>query len=200
MATKGQNIGKTAPIISLSAHLNDVTNEIVGSEILTYTNNSPQKLGFIWMQLDQNLFKLDSRGNKQVPLVNDVQASRNWGQGQVFDAGYKIKSVKILSTPKGSKITTEVAAKFLIDDTRMQVFLPTDLSANGGQLKLKIEYSFISPDYGSDRMGSSGSNQKWQDLTIAQWYPRMCVYDDMIGWNTLPYTGPERILPGVWRF
>jgi hypothetical protein len=179
----------------LSAHLNDVTNEIVGSEILTYTNNSPQKLGFIWMQLDQNLFKLDSRGNKQVPLVNDVQASRNWGQGQVFDAGYKIKSVKILSTPKGSKITTEVAAKFLIDDTRMQVFLPTDLSANGGQLKLKIEYSFISPDYGSDRMGiiqqgeARGQSKNGKIFQVGQWYPRMCVYDDIIGWNTLPYTG-----------
>lgn len=48
----------------LSARLNDETNEITGTEILTYTNNSPQKLGFIWMQLDQNLFKLDSRGNK----------------------------------------------------------------------------------------------------------------------------------------
>ncbi|MDB5155126.1 MAG: family metallopeptidase, partial [Mucilaginibacter sp.] len=46
----------------LSAKLNDETNEITGSEILTYTNNSPQKLGFLWMQLDQNLFRSDSRG------------------------------------------------------------------------------------------------------------------------------------------
>jgi uncharacterized iron-regulated membrane protein len=60
----------------LSAKLDTAKNEITGSEILTYTNNSPQKLGFIWMQLDQNLFKLDSRGNKQVPLVTgDVQSS-----------------------------------------------------------------------------------------------------------------------------
>src|SRR5476651_890914 len=87
----------------LSATLHDDINEVVGSEILTYTNNSPQKLGFIWMQLDQNLFKLDSRGNKQVGLnAAGLQQSRNWGRGQVFDAGYKIKSVKILSTAKGS--------------------------------------------------------------------------------------------------
>jgi hypothetical protein len=178
----------------LSATLHDATNEVVGSEVLTYTNNSPYKLGFIWMQLDQNLFKLDSRGNKQVPLNSaGVQQSRNWGRGQVFDAGYKIKSVKILSTAKG--VTTETDAKYLINDTRMQVYLPTELAGNGGQLKLKIEYSFISPDYGSDRMGiilegtDPGQSKNGKIFQVAQWYPRMCVYDDLQGWNTLPYTG-----------
>ncbi|MGZ3757679.1 MAG: M1 family metallopeptidase [Mucilaginibacter sp.] len=181
----------------LAAKLNDITNEITGTEVLTYTNNSPQKMDFIWMQLDQNLFKLDSRGNKQVPLVYDPttkaisQSSRNWGQGQVFDAGYKIKSVQVLSTPKGSKTTTATEAKFLVTDTRMQVFLPKQLGAAGDQLKLKIEYSFISPDYGSDRMGIVGLDQSKNGkiFQVAQWYPRMCVYDDIIGWNTLPYTG-----------
>lgn len=173
----------------LSAKLNDETNEITGTEVLTYTNNSPQKLGFIWMQLDQNLFKADSRGIKQVPLVTgDVQGSRNWGNGQVFDAGFKIKSVKILSTPKGSKTTTAIDAKFLVNDTRMQVFLPKDIDAAGGQLKLKIEYSFISPDYGSDRMGIQPT-KNGKIFQVAQWYPRMCVYDNVAGWNTLPYTG-----------
>ncbi|MDB4926842.1 M1 family metallopeptidase [Mucilaginibacter sp.] len=176
----------------LAATLHDETNEIVGSEVLTYTNNSPQKMSFIWMQLDQNLFKLDSRGNKQVPLnAAGVQQSRNWGQGQVFDAGYKIKSVKVLSTAKGSKTTTAVDAKYLVNDTRMQVFLPAQLAAGGGQLKLKIEYSFTSPDYGSDRMGIINTNQSKNGkiFQVAQWYPRMCVYDDAMGWNTLPYTG-----------
>lgn len=179
----------------LSAKLDDEKNEVTGSEVLTYTNNSPQKLGFIWMQLDQNLFKLDSRGNKQVPLVGDVQASRNWGQGQEFDAGFKIKSVKILSTPKGSKTATATDARYIINDTRMQVFLPAELAAAGGQLKLKIEYSFISPDYGSDRMGiiqqgtERGQSKNGKIFQVAQWYPRMCVYDDITGWNVLPYTG-----------
>src|SRR5437879_6229917 len=164
----------------LSAKLNDETNEITGSEILTYTNNSPQKLGFLWMQLDQNLFKLDSRGTAIVPL----QGSRNWGRGQAFDAGDKIKSVKVLNA-KG--IATEV--KFLINDTRMQVFLPNNVASNGGQIKLKIEYSFIEPDYGSDRTGIQNT-KNGKIFTIAQWYPRMCVYDDVEGWNTQPYTGP----------
>jgi hypothetical protein len=164
----------------LSAKLNDETNEITGSEVLTYTNNSPQKLGFLWMLLDQNLFRLDSRGTAIVPL----QGSRNWGRGQAFDAGDKIKSVKVLNA-KG--VATEV--KFLITDTRMQVFLPNDVAANGGQVKLKIEYSFIEPDYGSDRTGIQNT-KNGKIFTIAQWYPRMCVYDDVEGWNTQPYTGP----------
>jgi hypothetical protein len=164
----------------LSAKLNDETNEITGSEILTYTNNSPQKLSFLWLQLDQNLFRSDSRGTAIVPL----QGSRNWGRGQAFDAGDKIKSVKVLNA-KG--IATEV--KFLISDTRMQVFLPNNVASNGGQVKLKIEYSFIEPDYGSDRTGIQNT-KNGKIFTIAQWYPRMCVYDDVEGWNTQPYTGP----------
>ncbi|RYY35484.1 MAG: M1 family peptidase [Sphingobacteriaceae bacterium] len=161
----------------LSAHLNDQTNEITGTEILTYTNNSPQNLGFVWMQLDQNLFKQDSRGSAIVP----VTGSRNGGRGQVFDAGYKIKSVKILGN--------DAELKYTINDTRMQVWLPKEVAATGGQVKLKIEFSFISPDYGSDRTGVL-TTKNGKIYTIAQWYPRMCVYDDVTGWNVLPYTGP----------
>jgi hypothetical protein len=159
----------------LAATLNDKTNEVTGSEILTYTNNSPQKLGFLWMQLDQNLFKQDSRGTAIVPL----SGSRNWGKGQVFDAGDKIKSVKV----------DGIEAKFLITDTRMQVFLPKEIAADGGQAKVTIEWSFIAPNYGSDRMGVLDT-KNGKIFQIAQWYPRMCVYDDVMGWNTLPYTGP----------
>ena len=166
----------------LAAKLNDSTNEITGTEILTYTNNSPLKLGFIWMMLEQNLFKQDSRGTAIVPL----SGSRNGGRGQIFDAGYKIKSIKVLSGAK-NEVATEV--KFLVEDTRMQIFLPKEVSAGGGVLKLKIEYSFISPDYGSDRMGIM-KTKNGKIFTVAQWYPRMCVFDDITGWNTAPYTGP----------
>lgn len=180
----------------LAATLNDETNEITGTEVLTYTNNSPQKLGYLWMNLEQNLFKLDSRGTAIVPLMGNppVQVSRNWGRGQVFDAGFKIKSIKMIGE-KGAM--TEV--KFLVSDTRMQLYLPKDVAPNGGVIKLKIEYSFIAPDYGSDRMGvleekdpKTGNPQtkNGRIFQVAQWYPRMCVYDDIYGWNTIPYTGP----------
>jgi hypothetical protein len=165
---------------ALAAKLNDQTDEISGSEVLTYTNNSPQNLGFLWMQLDQNLFKSDSRGTAIVP----PSGSRNWGRGQSFDAGYKIKSVKYAA---GKGDFADV--KYLINDTRMQIFLPKEVTANGGQVKIKIEYSFVSPNYGSDRMGYQVT-KNGKMYAVAQWYPRMCVYDDVMGWNTLPYTGP----------
>ena len=166
----------------LAVKLNEATNEISGTEILSYTNNSPQQLKFLWMQLDQNLFKEDSRGNAIVPL----NGSRNAGHGQKFDAGYKIKSVSLLLGAK-NEISTDV--KYMIEDTRMQIFLPKAIAANGGNIKIKITYSFISPDYGSDRMGVL-STKNGKIFTVAQWYPRMCVFDDVLGWNTNPYTGP----------
>jgi len=166
----------------LTANLNDKTSEIIGSEILTYTNNSPDKIGFLWMNVDQNLFKADSRGNSIIP----VTGSRNGADGEVFDGGHKIKSVKVISTLKGKSIEKEVA--FSIVDTRMQIILPQDIAANGGSVKVKIDFSYISPKYGSDRTGVLDT-KNGKIFTIAQWYPRMCVYDDIKGWNTNPYLG-----------
>lgn len=167
---------------SLTATLNEQTNEIVGTEILTYTNNSPDKLGFLWMNVDQNLFKKDSRGNAVIP----TKGSRNGAKGQDFDGGFKIKSVKIVSTIAGK--TVEKEATFVITDTRMQVQLPQELNGNGASIKIKTEFSYISPIYGSDRTGVL-ETKNGKIFTIAQWYPRMCVYDDVRGWNTNPYLG-----------
>ena len=158
----------------LNVSLDEAKNEITGSADITYTNNSPDQLGFLWLQLDQNLFAKDSRGNAVVPL----SGSRNGAHGETFDGGYKIKSVKY----DGKDV------KYTITDTRMQIDLPKVLKANGGVAKLKIEYSFLSPKYGSDRMGVEDT-KNGKIFTIAQWYPRMCVYDDVMGWNTLPYLG-----------
>ena len=166
----------------LTANLNDATNTITGSEVLTYTNNSPDKLSFLWMYLDQNLFKKDSRGNAVIP----IKGSRNGAKGEVFDGGQIIKSVKIVTLEKGKSLEKEV--KFTIVDTRMQVELPQELKANGASVKLKIDFTFVSPLYGSDRMGVEDT-KNGKIFTMAQWYPRMCVYDDVKGWNTLPYLG-----------
>ena len=166
----------------LSAKLDEANNEISGTSIISYTNNSPDKMSFLWMNLDQNLFKDDSRGNAVIPLTG----SRNGAQVQVFDGGFKIKSVKILVSNKG--ISTEKEVKYLITDTRMQVFLPQELNSKGGNIKIKIDFSFIVPNEGSDRLGILGT-MNGKIFTIAQWYPRMCVYDDIAGWNTNPYQG-----------
>lgn len=158
----------------LNVSLNEDKKEITGTAQITYTNNSPDKLGFLWLQLDQNLFAKHSRGNGVVPL----SGSRNGAHGEEFNGGYTIKSVRL--DGKG--------VKYIISDTRMQIDLTKELKANGGVAKIEIEYSFVSPDYGSDRMGVQ-ETKNGKIFTIAQWYPRMCVYDDVMGWNTLPYLG-----------
>lgn len=167
---------------TLTANLNEQNSEITGSEILTYTNNSPDKLDFLWMHLDQNLFKKDSRGNAVIP----VSGSRNGAKGQDFDGGHKIKSVNIITLQNGKQVEKE--AKFTIADTRMQIILPEEVKANGGTVKVKINFSYISPIHGSDRTGIL-ETKNGKIFAIAQWYPRMCVYDDVRGWDTHPYLG-----------
>ena len=167
---------------TLTATLNEQNKEIVGSEVLTYTNNSPDKLGFLWMNLDQNLFKKNSRGNAVIP----VKGSRNGAKGQEIDGGFKIKSVKTISIVNGKKAEKDL--QFTINDTRMQVLLANDLKPNGASIKIKIDFSYTSPDYGSDRMGIVDT-KNGKIFSVAQWYPRMCVYDDVRGWDTHPYLG-----------
>lgn len=158
----------------LNVSLNENKKEITGAAEITYTNNSPDALSFLWLQLDQNLFAKDSRGNAVVPL----DGSRNGAHGEELEGGYTIKSVKLDGK----------AVKYTITDTRMQIDLPKELKSKGGVAKITIEYSFISPEYGSDRMGVQ-ETKNGKIFTMAQWYPRMCVYDDVMGWNTLPYLG-----------
>ena len=166
----------------IDVNLNESTKEISGSETITYTNNSPDALDFLWMQLDQNLFKIDSRGKSIVP----IRGSRNGDKGQNFDGGYGINTIQLIYK-KGRRFT-EVNTTYTIVDTRMKVNLPKALEANGGTVGIKIDFSFTSPDYGSDRMGVL-ETKNGRVFTLAQWYPRMCVYDDVSGWNTLPYLG-----------
>lgn len=164
----------------IAVRLDEAKNEVSGYEYITYTNNSPDNLEFLWLQLDQNLFTKGSRGSAIVPL----SGSRNGGRGQVFDAGFNIKSIRLV---KGA---TETDLRYSINDTKMQVFLPDEVKAKGGQVKFRIDYSFVSPTYGSDRMGIL-ETKNGKIYSMAQWYPRMYVYDDMNGWNVIPYTGPS---------
>ena len=167
---------------TIDVNLNESTKEISGSETITYTNNSPDALEFLWMQLDQNLFKLDSRGKAIVPLTG----SRNGDKGQDFDGGYGINNIKLIY--KKGRRSRVVNTTYSIVDTRMKINLPKALEANGGTVGIKIDFSFTSPDYGSDRMGVL-ETENGRIFTLAQWYPRMSVYDDVSGWNTLPYLG-----------
>src|ERR1700712_869982 len=78
----------------IAASLNDVTHQITGTVTITYKNNSPHFLPFLWLQLDQNLFNKDSRGQARMPMDS---RSRYGDAGSNFDGGEKIKAGKLLA-------------------------------------------------------------------------------------------------------
>jgi hypothetical protein len=157
----------------IDVRLDDQKNEISGNVKILYTNNSPDNLSYVWLQLDENIYKADSRGRLSSPPSN-MQVP--------FVGGYNIKSVKI---DEGEKVEE---ANFIITDTRMQIRLPQDLKGKGGKLKIFIDYSFEVPP---QRLGRLGYMESKNGIIydIAQWFPRMAVYDDIKGWNNLPFLG-----------
>ncbi|RAJ82322.1 hypothetical protein CLV59_104548 [Chitinophaga dinghuensis] len=160
---------------NIQATLDTVSHRITGVVTISYKNNSPQPLSFLWLQLDQNRFRKDSRGNATITPGGARFAVKD------FTNGYELKSVEIAANGKNS------AANYLVDDTRMQVRLTSPLQP-GASIQLKISYSFLIPAYGIDRSGRMESRNGWV-YEMAQWYPRMAVYDDVLGWNNLPYLG-----------
>ncbi|HUB61798.1 MAG TPA: M1 family metallopeptidase [Puia sp.] len=161
----------------IRATLNEPDTTIEGEVTINYTNNSPDKLDFLWLQLDQNLFRPDSRGAATTPVTGDRFDVKGFSKG-----GYHIESVAVTYGEK----TYPVAP--VITDSRMQVRLETPLKPDGGKIRVRVKYSFAIPVYGADRMGRL-STKNGVVYELAQWYPRMCVYDDIDSWNTLPYMG-----------
>ena len=156
--------------------LDTTKQSLAGDVTVTYTNNSPDELSFLWLQVDQNIYKEDSRGEATNPVTGGRWSNRK------FTDGDAIRSVTILRDGK------EIKADWLISDTRMQIRLPEALKGSGGVIRFRIDYSFSIPEYGTDRMGRQLVRDGWI-YEIAQWYPRMEVYDDVTGWNVLPYLG-----------
>lgn len=159
---------------SIHSRLDTLQHALSGTVTITYTNNSPDPLPFLWLQLDQNIYREDARG----VAAGSMNSSR-W-TGRKFTAGFVIRSVRIVDRGK------TLAADYFVSDTRMQVFLPASLKAGGGRVQLKIDYAFDIPENGPDRMGRVQMKNGWI-YAIAQWYPRMSVYDDVNGWDVLPY-------------
>lgn len=160
----------------IQVKLDEKLRKISGNVQVTYTNNSPETLDFIWFQLDQNLFKSDSRGQYTIPLTN----SRYGNSTEIFEGGYKLSNIHINHSKD---------VDYFISDTRMRINLPNPLESKGGQLKISMDFEFLIPTHGADRTGILPT--KYGNIySIAQWYPRVCVFDDVLGWNTEPYTGP----------
>jgi hypothetical protein len=160
---------------NINVTLDTIKHSVSGSVLITYTNNSPDNLAFLWLQVDQNIYRHDSRSQTTSVLSGGRFTNKTFTEGDV------LRSVAIIQNGK----TT--AANYIVNDTRMQVRLSDPLKA-GATIQLKIDYSFEVPQYGTDRMARLSTQNGWI-YEIAQWYPRMEVYDDVSGWNTIPYLG-----------
>lgn len=160
----------------IEVSLNDSTHILSGKVTITYTNNSPESLDFIWLQLEQNRFTPDSRGT----LTTPVQGNRYNGE---VDGGNTISNVNAKVGAKGAN-----SSKYLIDDTRMQVWFAEPIPAKGGKATVSMDFSFKVPQKGMDRMGRLKVKDGWI-YAFAQWYPKVAVFDEIEGWNVEPYLG-----------
>lgn len=160
----------------LAVTLDTTQHKIAGDVEITYTNNSPDNLNYLWLYVEQNIYRPDSRN------AGSPAGSGGRYTNALFTQGDVIKSLSV--EVDGKKFTPQ----YTVTDTRMQVWLPQALKAAGAKAKLTINYEFTVPEYGTDRTGRLRTKNGWI-YTVAQWYPRMCVYDDVQGWNTNPYLG-----------
>ncbi|MDF3981732.1 M1 family metallopeptidase [Luteibacter sp. PPL201] len=160
----------------LTATLDPVKNTLVGTATIHYTNNSPDALDVLWLQLDENRFRADARGN--------FTAGNQTKRADRHTDGYRIATVTLTQDGHTSQ------ARYVISDTRMQVRLPQPLAAHGGKVTLTIAYRYDLPGDFGGRTGFAPS-RNGTIYEMAQWYPRMCVYDDLRGWDTAPYLNSE---------
>lgn len=155
-----------------------------GQETITYFNNSPDELRYLWLQLDQNIFKPNSDAN--VTNTGTLEESMTFEQAkrlkEPWQGGYTIKAV------------TDVAGKALpytINQTMMRIDLPQPLKSKG-QFSFKVSwYNLINE---GRKYGGRGAYEHFEEdknnlYEMAQWFPRMCVYDDVWGWQHKQYLG-----------
>ena len=175
----------------IKAELDDVNQKIIGSEIITYTNFSTDDLKYLWLQLDQNLFEKNSTNalSKTGGISNQMSTNQLSGLNSPSSVnttisadkvyGYKIKSVKDM---KGLNIP------YTINGTMMRVDLPISLKPSIS-VSIKIEWEYNITAY----YGRSGYEYFEKDgnynYFIAHWFPRMCVYDDVSGWQHKQFLG-----------
>ena len=168
----------------ISVELNDEDQTIHGEETVTYINNSPDKLDYLWMQLDQNVRSMNSASKlitvESMESFYSIDAIHS--KLFQFDGGFKIDYIKSNS---GKKL------KYAINKTMLRIDLEDALEP-GDKISFDLKWMYNI----NDRMkvgGRSGYEYfKEEDnyiYTIAQWFPRMCVYNDVEGWQNKQFLG-----------
>ncbi|MCU0227626.1 MAG: M1 family metallopeptidase [Bryobacterales bacterium] len=166
--------------------LDDTTQSIQASEAITYHNQSPDTLHYLWLQLDQNRFKQDSHAKltqtapslKGRPSYRMMEAMLD----QDFDGGHKILAVK------------DAAGKplpYVIQDTMMRIDLPQPLRS-GERVQFSVDWRYNIVDV--RKIGARGGYEYFKEdgnylYEIAQWFPRMAAYTDYTGWQHKQFLG-----------
>ncbi len=180
----GHNYYQQKADYDIEVILDDKNQKITGEETITYTNNSPDNLEYLWIQLDQNVRALDSDSKLiTIEKMEDFRSIQDISKKLFeFDGGFKIEEV---TTPSGRDM------KFSINKTMLRIDLDKPLSA-GSSVSFRIKWCYNI----NDRMkigGRSGFEYFEENdnylYTIAQWFPRMCVYNDVEGWQNKQFLG-----------
>ena len=172
----------------MDIQLDDTNAKLYGFETITYTNNSPDNLNYLWVQLDQNMRAKTSL----TPLIQDDAAQPADTPGNfankyltdAFDGGFNIQEVK---DTKGN------ALPHMINQTMMRVEMPSVLKS-GESFSFSIKWWYNINDHVNGR-GRSGYEYFPEDdnraYVIAQFYPRMAVYNDVEGWQNSQFWGRD---------
>ncbi|MBC8404600.1 MAG: M1 family peptidase [Planctomycetes bacterium] len=155
----------------IQAQLDPGTRLVIGKATITYHNASPDDLDYLWMNLEQNVFRSDSIGAR-------VGRRAAIGMQRSEGVGYRLHSMS----------SDGATLPFQIYDTLARVELPTPIAAKGGTFQFEVMWDFVIPANVFRRFGIEDVEQG-RVIQIAQWFPAVAVYDDVHGWNTLPYIG-----------
>ena len=166
--------------------LDDANTKITGSETITYHNNSADELAYLWVQLDQNMRAADSKTPDIQPTSLPKKMSKNRFERSFpekpFDGGFNIMSV---TNTDGSKLS------HTINQTMMRINLPKPL-ASGETFEFNISWWYNINNHRTQG-GRSGyehfDENDNNNYVIAQFYPRMCVYDNVEGWQNDQFWG-----------
>jgi peptidase M1-like protein len=171
----------------ITATLDPARNEVRGRETIHYANRSPDTLPYLWLYLEQNICAPNSVSNllNQPPLAFLGSSFDFSCQG--FNGGITLDSVRVaghdvLAEESGAR-RAGADHRIALFGTTMRLDLPRPL-APGAAIDLDLAWHFGVPAQGAGRMGHDGPLYE-----IAQWYPRVAVYDDVRGWNHEPYIG-----------
>ncbi|RPG69291.1 MAG: M1 family peptidase [Flavobacteriaceae bacterium TMED120] len=170
----------------MDLELDDRNTKLYGEETITYSNNSPDALPYLWVQLDQNIRQkeapaLEKNGTGFQPLTRASTFVKNY-MDEPFDGGFHIESVK---TTNGKPLS------YVINQTMMRVDLPSPIPP-GGQYSFSIKWWYKINNHVTNR-ARSGYEYFPEDgnraYVIAQFFPRMAVYNDVEGWQNYQFWG-----------